>query len=152
MKRGMSQTVANILLVGLVIALLVLVFLWGKHYMQEKAAKEGKLSESKLKCQNIDFRVNNAYQKASEAYITIENKGNFRVSRFTFRLYREDIGPKESLEKLGEFEIRQYVIPFAEDELKKLDKIEVIPWVQVIRGYSIPCSEKKIVYRVNRKF
>lgn len=143
-KRGISQQIATVLLVGFTIALLVLLFLWGQQFIKERAAKQGKIAEIELNCGEIDISIVNAYQQGSNAIIVLKNKRDMKINKFTFRLEGSDIEPKETLDKLNNLEVKQYTIPFEEDELKTLNRITVVPWLKVAFGYYLPCNKQRI--------
>ena len=57
--------------------------------------------------------------------------------------------PKESFDALDKLAVKQYNLTFTEDEIKLLDKIDIIPWIKVAPGYYIPCSEQHLVSLVS---
>ena len=150
MKKGISPLIATILLIGLTVSLVTLTVLWGRQYIIEKASKEGKLSEKKLLCGTIQLNIVNSYQIGNKGYITIKNLKDLKVNKFTFRLQGEKTELKESFDILDALAVKQYELSFTEDELKKLDKIDVIAWLKVAPGYYIPCSEQHIIALVSK--
>lgn len=159
-KKGISSQVATVLLIGLVIALVILIMLWGKKYIEERAAKEGALAQKKFECTDLDLTVVNAYQKTgldenqktkSYVYLTLKNLKSRDIDKFTFRvngLKTEVVDLKESLPGLA---VLQFKLPFVEDEVRVVETVDIIPWLKVARGYYIPCSEKHINAKVGEQ-
>lgn len=147
-KKAVSSFVATILLVAFVIAVILMVILWGKTYILERAEKEGLLAEKQLDCGNLDITIVNAYQQGDNAIITIKNLKDMPINKFTFRLIGQETDVKESFEPLLGLEVKQYIIELTADEVKNLDKIDVIPWLKVAQGYFVPCSSKHIIANI----
>jgi|TARA_Y100000310_G_scaffold38954_1_gene36542 hypothetical protein len=144
-KKAISSFVATVLLIAFVVALILIVILWGRTYILERAEKEGALSEKQLECGNLDITIVNAQQQGDKALITIKNLKDSTIDKFTFRLIGAETDVKESFDKLLGLEVKQYALSLVEDEVKSLDEIDVIPWLKVVRGYFVPCSTKHIV-------
>ncbi len=147
-KRAISSFVATVLLIAFVIALILLVILWGRAYILERAEKEGALAEKQLECGNLDITIVNAFQQGNNALITIKNLKDSLINKFTFRLIGQETDVKESFEPLSGLEIKQYTIELTADEIKNLDKLDIIPWLKVAPGYFVPCSNKHIIANV----
>ena len=147
-KKAISSFVATVLLIAFVVALILMVVLWGRTYILERAEKEGALSEKQLECGNLDITIVNAQRQGSEALITIKNLKDSSIDKFTFRLIGAETDVKESFDKLLGLEVKQYTFNLIEDEVKYLDEIDVIPWLKVAQGYFVPCSTKHIVANV----
>nr|MBI4156148.1 hypothetical protein [Candidatus Woesearchaeota archaeon] len=141
-KKGISEQIATVLLIGFVIALLVFVILWGRNYIQEKAEKQGKLAEKQLECENIQLEVVNSYKQADEIVVTLKNAKNKAIEKFTFRVGIQGFATS-SFDKLDSLSIRQYVVKPAES-IENINSIDIIPWLKVAKGYYVPCSAKHI--------
>ncbi|MBI2663433.1 hypothetical protein HYX15_02780 [Candidatus Woesearchaeota archaeon] len=148
-KKAVSSFVATVLLVAFVVALVLLVMLWGRTYILERAAKEGALSEKQLECENLDITVVNAFQQGDNTLVTIKNQKDVLINKFTFRLTGQETDVKESFEALSGLEIKQYTLQLTSDEVKGLDKIDVIPWLKVAPGYFVPCSKKHVLVSIS---
>ncbi|MBI2667455.1 hypothetical protein HYX17_01650 [Candidatus Woesearchaeota archaeon] len=147
-KRAASSFVATILLIAFVIAIILMVILWGRTYILERAEKEGLLAEKQLDCGNLDITIVNAYQQGDNALIVIKNLKDSQINKFTFRLIGQETDIKESFEPLLGLEVKQYILELTEDEVKNLDKIDVIPWLKVAQGYFVPCSSNHIIANI----
>ena len=140
----MSQQVATVLLVTFVVVLAIIVFLWGKNYIQEKAEKHGKLAEKQLECENIGLEVVNAYQQGDNILITLKNTKDKVIGKFVFRVIGNEVEIMESYDKLDSLSIKQYQLAFQEEIIGSPSKVDIIPWLSIIRGYYVPCSKKSI--------
>ena len=147
-KKAISNYIATILLVAFVIAIITLVFLWGRSYIEEKAEKESALTEKQLECTNVEITIVNAFQQGDLAVIAIKNLQNIEISKFTFRLIGQATDVRESFEVLKGLEVKQYNIQFSLDEVKKLDEVDVIPWLKITEGYFVPCSNQHVIANI----
>ena len=149
-QKGVSPLVATVLLIGFVIAVIVLVMLWGKNYIEERALKEGKLSEKKLECESIEVTVVNAYQQGGNAVVVVKNLKDKPIDKFIFRVIGEEAEPQESFEKLNSLEIKEYRLQFTEDIVGRITQLQVIPNLKVAPGVFVPCSSKVVKAKLLR--
>ena len=147
-KKGISPLIATVLLIAFVIAIVVLIILWGKHYIEEKAAKQGKLAEKQLECERVQITIVKATRTGGTLSIGIKNLKDIPIGKFTFRIEGEKTEVIESKEKLNGLEVKEYQVEFTEDVIKNVDKINVIPWLKVATGYYVPCSNKHVVVNI----
>jgi flagellin-like protein len=84
-KRGISPLIATVILIGFVIAVAAVIFFWGKSYIVETAQKEGALSETKLKCNDVKFEVLSDATEIFSGNLELENKGGVEISGFKVR-------------------------------------------------------------------
>jgi len=141
----MNPSIATVLLIAFAIAIVLLIVLWGKHYIEERAAKQGKLAEKILKCESVQITIVKATRIGGTLFIGIKNLKDLSIGKFTFRIQGEKTGAVESKEKLNGLEIKEYQVEFTEDVIKTVDKVDVIPWLKVATGYYVPCSNKHVV-------
>jgi len=143
-KKGITPQIATILLVALVIAILVIVFLWGKRYIEERALKQGKLSEKQLECEQVAITIVSASEiGAGEAKVVLKNLKNKRVDRFVFRA-NGDVGEAQTIkEVLDGLAVKEYTITFSE-KVGDLKTIEVFPELKVVPRVYVPCSNKMV--------
>ncbi len=138
-KRGIDQQVATILLIALVIIILLLVFLWGRNFVESRAAKSGLLSERSVQCNDIKITASESRKAGNTAFVTLENTGEVRVEKLLFRV--EGISPEEMYDPLFTGSTHKYEIIF-EDSLDDVDEIQIVPWLEVAEAKFIPCSDK----------
>lgn len=144
-KRGISPLIATVLLIGFIVALVAVVMLWGKGFIQEKAEKEGKLAQAQLSCNNVDIDI-----KLSGGNLLVVNKGSQVINGFIVRSGAKvlqcrpggrDCGSKsepfKSLKQLSSFDISKLNLGSAGD-------VDIIPAVipKGIGAPLVPCSAK----------
>ena len=133
---------ATILLVCIIIILVALVIFWSRHFLEERAAKEGLLSQKKLQCvHDVEIDI----IEATPNSVTIENKKR-TVDAFTIRVIGDTIEVIEPVEDLKPSET--YTFNFGETGVGEVKKIDVIPRLKVVRGLYVPCSEQHVVYNL----
>ena len=82
-KKGISPYIATILLIGFVVAIILIITLWGRNLVEERAEKEGATSQAQLQCGSVDIQV----EKVSNGVLA-RNTGTLKFEGFTVR---EDI-------------------------------------------------------------
>ena len=146
-KKGVDEKIATILLVGFIIALLVLGFLWVRGFMKSRASKELALSEKKFECKDISITATDVADLGSNVGLTLENKNDAKIEKFIFRLSADEASNTiESFDALNGLEIKNYEI--SKGALTEVDEVDVIPWVKVAKGIFVPCSQQHIVVNV----
>jgi len=146
LKRGISPLIATVLLVGFVIALILLIMLWGKNYIEELAAKRGAMALKQQECQTVEMNIRSAGYLGNNATLTIENKKDKPIDKFIFR----GITPTgssdviESYIKIGGLEIKQYEIEFGTG----VEKVDVIPSLKAGKDRYVPCTDKHLTVKL----
>lgn len=79
-KKGLSPVVATVLLIGLVLVLSLIIFLWAKYFLPEQVEKFG--SPIKDSCKDVNFEI-----AFANDVVSIQNKGNIPI-------YGVEIGKK----------------------------------------------------------
>ncbi|MEM4245399.1 MAG: archaellin/type IV pilin N-terminal domain-containing protein [Candidatus Nanoarchaeia archaeon] len=146
-KRGISPLIATVLLIGFVIALLLLIMLWGKNYIEELAAKRGALAQKQQECQLVGITVKSLSFQDTTATLVIENTKDKQIDKFIFRSMKENgdsIEVMESFNKLGGLEVNQYEVPFTKSGAEKVD---VIPSLKAGKNKYVPCSEQHVTVK-----
>jgi flagellin-like protein len=80
-NKGVSPVIATVLLIAIVIVLALIVFLWARGFLGEKAQKEGRAVE--LSC--IDTNFDAQYFQNSGEWIDVINRGNVPIFGFDLR-------------------------------------------------------------------
>lgn len=80
-KRGISPLVATVLLVGFVVAVALIVFLWGRNFLQEKAEKEGALGQAQIECNSVEIEI----KDIGAAENSVVNVGSTTIDGFIIR-------------------------------------------------------------------
>ena len=80
-KRGVSPIIATVLLIAIVVILAVIIFLWAKGFVGERAEKFGSAIE--LSCDDTNFEVGLSQTGCDGNYrLDILNKGNVPLYGF----------------------------------------------------------------------
>jgi flagellin-like protein len=152
-KRGISPLIATVLLIGFVIALLLIVFLWGKNYIEELAAKRGALAEKQQECQLVGFNVKSVSPPAgNQVTLIIENTKDKAIDKFVFRGLTDGDNSDvvENFEKLGPLEIKSYDITFGMGfGAGGIKKIDTIPALKAGKNKYVPCSDAHLTVKLN---
>ncbi|MBL7100980.1 MAG: hypothetical protein ISS23_03445 [Nanoarchaeota archaeon] len=146
-KKGISPLVSTILLIGFVIAIILLIVLWGKNYIEELAQKKGALAEKQHECTKIQLGVVKSCWRGTTAEVAIKNKADLPVHKFVFRAVGAMGEPVEKMERLGSLETQLYELEFSSD-VGKVNNIDIIPHLKVALGHYVPCSKQKITARL----
>ncbi len=143
MKKGISPLIATVLLIGFVVALLVIVMLWSRSYIEEIKQKEGTISEQKLNCAtDIGIDVTNINIADDKLEITIENKKE-KIDAFAFRCIEDgNVKLVNSDTSLDAYSSNTFLI-----QCSSITKqVDVIPKLRVGKGVYEPCSAQHVVY------
>jgi flagellin-like protein len=93
-RRGVSPIIATVLLIGMVVALALIVFVWMRSFTQETITKfDGENIE--LACEDVQFQAT----YSTNGYISVSNIGNVPI--YDMRVTTSDAGGYES-EKMSE--------------------------------------------------
>lgn len=154
MKKGISPLIATILLIGFTIALITLVILWGKGYIEELAEKRGILAEKQQQCTNVEITAVKAeYTELAEhglreIEVVLKNKKDTTINQLVFRITGDEKGEAfESYTSLKGLEVKPYNVTFPETDVKSID---VIPHLRVALGHYVPCSKQSIKVKVSQ--
>ncbi len=139
--------IATVLLIAFIVAVVVLIILWGKGYIEELAEKRGALAEKQQECTKIKLDVVKACWRGNNADIVIRSQANIPIHKFIFRAVGNIGEPVERFGRewrLGALETKEYSnIDFSTD-VGLIKKIDIIPHLQVALGHYVPCSKQKI--------
>ncbi|MDD5331842.1 MAG: hypothetical protein PHE43_03415 [Candidatus Nanoarchaeia archaeon] len=142
-KKGISPLIATILLVGFAIAVLAIAFLWARGYIEEKAAKEGKLAEKQFECEDIEFTITSIQVTGSSVRVALKNLKDKNIDKLTFRIEGDSKSDlRNEYVSLEGLEVKPYEVEFDSSKINDPTKVSVIPWINVAPGYYLPCSNK----------
>ena len=83
-KRGVSPVIATVLLIGIVIILTVIIFLWARAFVAEKAEKFGRAVE--LSCDEVNFEAGVFFSSSigceDDYTLDIVNRGDIPIYGF----------------------------------------------------------------------
>jgi len=96
MKKGVSPVIATALLVGIVIILAAIVFLWARGFISEKVAKFDEPVERS--CERVDFETG-VFYTGGNTFLDINNRGDVPIYSFNIKtLGKGEIKVSEILE------------------------------------------------------
>lgn len=147
-KRGISPLISTVLLVGFVVALLIIVMLWGKSYVQEIMQKRGALAEKQSECIDVKISVTSLTTNPNLFRIVITNEKDRDIGKFTFRVMGDKDEVSESFTELESLAVKEYEVPFSEDTVGAVKSVDIIPWLKVVRGHYVPCSKQHIIAKI----
>ncbi|MFH1637610.1 MAG: archaellin/type IV pilin N-terminal domain-containing protein [Candidatus Woesearchaeota archaeon] len=158
-KKGISPLLATVLLIGFTVALVGLLILWGRSYVEERAHKEGELAEKRAMCTNLKYSVIDsvaavdAEGKPNSVTITIKNEGNTKIDGFMFRIEGDKGGPAfEHTKAIAALDQDSYVISSStkKEEIGRVEDgtISLLPRIKVASGVYVTCSEKEKAARI----
>ena len=78
-KKGVSPVIATILLIAIVIVLALIIFLWARGFVAEKAEKFGRAVE--LSCEDVNFE-SGVFCESSSCVLEIVNRGDVPLYGF----------------------------------------------------------------------
>jgi len=85
-KRGLSPTIATVLLVLLMLVLAAIIFLWYKGFLTEQIEKFGKPIETM--CGDVIFEAQKTELNGHDA-LEIINKGNIDIFQMEIKMHKE---------------------------------------------------------------
>ena len=87
-KKGVSQLVATVLLIAMVIAITAIIFFWVRGFISEQIEKSigGVVKPVEQVCDEISFNAE-LQELQGKTYLYIFNKGNVPISDFAIKIY-----------------------------------------------------------------
>ena len=135
-KKGVSEIIAWILLLGFSVSLAVIIYNWSRTQTEDLTQSTVSFVEGKLECQEVSTNV---ATNPECNQLTITNRGKLNIDQFAIRTFTGD--QANSLIEEGVLTPKKSKIV----NIQNPDKIEVIPIVE-INNKMIGCNEKKIFY------
>jgi len=129
-KKGISPLIATVLLVGFVIAIAALLWMWWGNIVKEQAEKTAAQSQGKMVCSSeVAFSVTDAScYNSTHILLYLENKGITKIDDFRVQISgankQETVTLSDSLEKT---ESKQTSVPFDKTALGDINKVRIIP-------------------------
>ncbi|MEK6941172.1 MAG: hypothetical protein AABW49_04715 [Nanoarchaeota archaeon] len=138
-KKGIDNIVATVILVGLVVILLLLAFLWGRNYIEQRIQKQLDISKVETQCNKVSFSVLSADAISENLFLQIENNGGETIGKFTFRV--SDLSPVDLFQALNPSDVFKYEVNFEKD-ISSVGVVTIIPWVQVTNAVFVSCDNQ----------
>lgn len=138
-KKG-DVYVSTVLLVGFTISLIALVTVWGRNFITEKAEKEDKLAQARLKCTSLTFDVTYLAPGGDDLVARIKNTGPQNIDGFIYRVKGDNVYPLESMDIVRKAEARELLISLTNTDVSNPRTVEMIPKIRVGKGVYVPCT------------
>lgn len=157
-KKGVSPLIATVLLVGFVIALSGVIFIFIKGGTEEITGKTADKNFANNICNNeIEIKVLKVDRVSTALRIEVENVKRREISDFLVRMEAQngDVELRKVNQKLGSYEVSVLpdIVP-RKGKVTNIKMIKVIPQVvleqglkSVSRGFW-PCSNKAVEYKI----
>lgn len=98
-KRGISPIIATVLLISIALILAVIIFLWARSFISEKAQKFGEPIENS--CESIKFDAEATFdEQNSELTIDVVNRGDVPI--YGLEIRKKGLGSVEAVGVLNE--------------------------------------------------
>ena len=116
-KRGVSSIIATALLIGLVVVLSTIVFLWARGFISEQVEKFGTPIETQ--CNNINWNVDYVGNTGKTYSLAVSNNGNIPIYGIAIGMKndgRKDIATFENIQiRAGDTVTKDFVLSEYED-------------------------------------
>jgi FlaG/FlaF family flagellin (archaellin) len=83
-KKAVSQLIATVLLISLVLVIAMIIFFWVRGFVSEQIEKFGAPAEES--CKDINF---DAELQSDSSILYIFNKGNVNIADFSIKTYKD---------------------------------------------------------------
>ena len=126
-KRGVSEVVAAVLLVAIVIVIIGIIAVWSFGFVQ-KSARE---SREKLYCDQLDIAIKQACYEENTTKIVIKNYKNITIEHDSVVRLEGDKSyadiPFPPFSEIGGLEMGQLEISYDKEEIGDLEKVVFFP-------------------------
>ncbi len=139
MKKGMSEVVSWVLLLGFTISLGVAVFTWTKSYTTTQTESTVSYIEGKVECQEImiNILVNKSIRPPCQGF-TVSNRGRLKIDKILIRIFNNNDPVGSYIYNLSLNPLQnQYVF----NSSLTGNKIEVMP-LTMVSSKLVACREK----------
>ena len=126
-KRGVSEVIATVLLVAIVIVIIAIIATWSYNFVQEKARE----SREMLYCQQLDVAVRQACYEENTTKISIKNYKDITIEHDSMVRLEGDKSyadiPFPPFSTIGGLEMGQIDISYDKESIGSLKKIIFFP-------------------------
>jgi len=143
-KKGISPLIATVLLIGFVIAIAVLVWIFWGNIIKQQAEKTGAQTLGEFDCASkVEFRIQSVCSGTDTLVFNLQNTGSTTIDKFTVRLK----GTNTILEELNiavvEGAAQQITLSY-DTSVGTLEEIIIFP-VIIREGAPTTCTEKVVI-------
>lgn len=143
--------IATVMLVGFTVAVIGMVIVWSRGYIEERAQKEEALATTKIKCESVKFEVEEAYQVGEGLHLKIKNLASQRIDAVVLRIKGNNVEATEQGVIIKGLETKSLDIgseSFDATAVGKINTVEIIPEIKAGKNTYVPCSGKMLEARV----
>ncbi|MEK6839691.1 MAG: archaellin/type IV pilin N-terminal domain-containing protein [Nanoarchaeota archaeon] len=136
-KKGISPLVATVVLVGIVVAVIVVITLWGKGVQEDLQQKQGGIALAEITCTSVSIDVSDV----SSSSVTVSNNGEHELSGVVIVVKGgDDMQSQLFMQEIAPGDARSF--PFTGiPGVGVVEEVTVIPSVGL--GINRPCTEQK---------
>lgn len=137
-KKGISPLIATALIIGFVIALSAIFWIFFSGTVTEQLDKQGAESDGKTKCLGVEV----AFEKCSDGFVEFKNNGKQDLAGFTLRVNDGSGGARavQDYTSLRSGDSEEY-----NTRVAGTPKGSAIPIVSA-KGYAYPCADKIVSF------
>lgn len=154
-KKGVSPLVATTMLVGFTVAVVAMVVVWSRGYIEERAAKEEALANTKLKCETVKFTVEEACPTGDQLDIKLKNLANQQIDSWILRIKGKNGNVQATEQGLVVKGLETKELNLGSESFSAsyetigegIDSVEVIPAIKAGRNKYVPCSGQMLEVR-----
>ena len=136
-KQGISPLVATVVIVSIIVAVVLVITLWGKGVQEEIQSKQGGIALAELSCTGVDIGIIDSNADS----VTVENNGQSELAGVVMVVKGDgDVQSHLFMQSIAPGDSRSF--PFAGiPGVGIIEQVDVIPAVGL--GINRPCTEQK---------
>lgn len=154
-KKGVSPLIATTMLVGFTVAVIAMVVVWSRGYIEERAAKEEALANTKLKCEGVKFTIEEACQVGDGGMglrVRVKNLAVQQIDSWILRI-KGDAGVEATEQGFVVKGLETKNLDMGPESFSMtaiggtMNSVEVIPALKAGRNKFVPCSGQMLESR-----
>lgn len=146
LSKGISPLIATVLIIGFVVSVTALGFMWGSDFIKKRASKEIAIGEKQFSCTEVAITVREAVKTGGSLLVTLENKKDAKIDKITFRVISGDDAENiDSYDVLNGMEIKRYEVNVANIVSGSISQVDIIPYVKVAKSRYAMCAEQHVL-------
>lgn len=107
-KKGVSQLLITVLIIGFAVALATVIFVWGGSFTKDVTEETGATVDDQITCmKDVDYKITSACYEGTAVKTTIENKGSVDIEDVVLRFYKgpQDVESHEKEDNIASLQI-----------------------------------------------
>lgn len=147
-KKGISQLLITVLIIGFAVALAAIIFIWGGGFTKDVTEQTSNIADDQIICmKDVDYKITTACYEGPTVKTTIENKGSVDIEDVVLRFYKgpQDVETHEKEDNIASIQIVTVNQDTASPE--DITQIDAIALVKLPGWLSVkPCQGKVETY------